>query len=229
MRRMTGILAAAAFAAATAAGAAAAADDSGRVAAAAEGEWISLTGTVKAVHLEQFVLDYGPGGIVVEMDGPLHEEDSLQRGDRVIVNGRMDADFFQKKRIEAGSVFVPRLDKYFYASTADEESGYHSHAVARERWPDAADGDGAGGPSDWTAVAGTVERLDGTSMTIDAGARTIRVDTTRLSRPLGARVDVGDRVSVSGETDPAHFMERREIVASSVVVLAPMGRRATGR
>jgi len=85
--------------------------------------WISIDGTVEAVKPNQFTLDYGQGIITVEMDDGDRDADAykLLKGDKVTVNGRIDADLFQMTTIEASSVYVESLGTYFYASARDEE------------------------------------------------------------------------------------------------------------
>ncbi|HSO22154.1 MAG TPA: hypothetical protein VLT81_04555, partial [Chondromyces sp.] len=79
--------------------------------------WISLSGTVKAVTADAFTLDYGKGMITVEMDDGDRDADGykLIEGDKVTVNGVIDDGLFETRTIEASSVYVEKLDTYFYA------------------------------------------------------------------------------------------------------------------
>ncbi|MEN2980397.1 hypothetical protein P7L78_21710 [Tistrella bauzanensis] len=52
------------------------------------------------------------------------------------------------------------------------------------------------------------------------GCRTVAVDTSGIENsPVGSSVDVVDRLSVSGGMDDADLFDRREVEASSVVIL----------
>ena len=91
------------------------APDSAALGAASDGQSLSLTGTVVSAAPSSFVLDYGAGNVVVEMDDfdPFPEGQGLKAGDRVTVSGLADQDLFLNKRIEARSVRGLRfIDRY---------------------------------------------------------------------------------------------------------------------
>jgi uncharacterized protein YdeI (BOF family) len=117
-------VAAGAAKAAPVATAGAALDPATRLAAATDGNWINLSGTVLSTAPSTFALDYGPGNITVEMDDWdwYQEGKALVPGDQVVVTGKVDDDLYQSKRIEASSVYAKNLNTYFYASGADEEN-----------------------------------------------------------------------------------------------------------
>ena len=83
----------------------------------------TLSGKVTQIAQESFVLDYGKGDIVIEMDdyGKTPEVDYLSIGDEVTVHGFIDADEGEVRSIEAGSVYVKSLNTYYYANGSDEE------------------------------------------------------------------------------------------------------------
>lgn len=201
------------------------ADESSRVAAAFDGEWISLTGTIKSVSDKAFTLNYGEGQITVEMDDySWFDPDALKAGDRVTVSGQMDNDFHEARKIEASSVYVPRMNEYFFASAADEEEGNAN--------PPPPGFGGLAQDGEWISVTGTVKRIDGQELLIDTGFQTLAVDGSRIAKipgvretPVGDTVEVGDRVSVTGEMDDADIFDSREIKASSVVILTDLSRR----
>lgn len=183
-------------------------------AAAYNGEWLSVSGTVERVAGEMFVLDYGPGTIPVEMDDyDWYNENAIAVGDKVTVTGRMDDDFFQTRRIEASTVYVDSLHTLFYASAADEEDvtvPVIDIAVLR-----------SGG----IALTGTVQSIAGDEMTVDTGAFDYKVDTGSLGYdPFDAdgaqHIAIGERVSVTGRVDDADLFERREIDATSLIELS---------
>jgi len=184
------------------------------VRSANDGEWLSLSGRVLSAEEETFVLDYGKGTIVVEVDDFNWEgEDITVPGDRVTVTGRMDADFWESKKIEAGSVHIDGLNTYYYANAADEEGGYYSTMVTDFVRDD-----------EWLGVSGTVTAVQGRDFVIDTGFDAVTVDTDTMAYdPLDdvgrQRVDVGDRVAVFGEMDDADLFEAREILASSITMI----------
>ena len=174
--------------------------------------WISLSGTVKAVTADAFTLDYGKGMITVEMDDGDRDADGykLIEGDKVTVNGVIDDGLFETRTIEASSVYVEKLDTYFYASAADEEGDafvtYWSPVVVSR-----------------TVVQGTVTEVNDEEFVLNTGARSITVEVEEMPyNPLDdegyQKVDVGDRVSVTGTMDYDLF-EGRELVADSLVIL----------
>lgn len=175
--------------------------------------WISLSGTVKAVTADAFTLDYGKGMITVEMDDGDRDADAykLIEGDMVTVNGVIDDGLFETRTIEASSVYVEKLDTYFYASAADEEGDafvtYWSPVVVSR-----------------TVVQGTVTEVNDEEFVLNTGARSITVEVEEMPyNPLDdegyQKVDVGDRVSVTGTMDYDLF-EGRELVADSLVIIS---------
>lgn len=176
--------------------------------------WVSVTGTVTSTTESTFKLDYGDGIVTVEMDDwdTYDETFALNNGDQVTVYGEVDNDLFEKKKIEASSVYVDDINSFFYASTSDEEEmGEWGVDV------DAEVGD--------VTYIGEVETVSPTNeeFTIDTGTTEMTVDTSSmLYNPLDAEgfqeIEVGDRVSVEAEVD-ADFLGNRELLAESVVTL----------
>lgn len=182
---------------------------------AIDGEWLTVNGKVKSISGDNFILNYGKGQISVEMDGwAWGGTDELRAGDRVIVSGRMDNDFYEQRKIEASSVFVPRRSEYIYANPADEEGGYYSYSIGRIGGQIATAQD-----DEWIAFTGKVTRVDGDEITVDTGLRTVDVDISGTDQVAEMTVDVGDRVSVTGEMDDVDLFDDREVEADSVVIL----------
>ena len=173
--------------------------------------WISLSGTVDEVFTDEFLLDYGDGLITVEMDDGDRDADAykLLEGDSVTVTGMVDDDFFETTTIEASSVYVEKLDTYFYASAVDEEDAFitiTTPVVVSE-----------------VLVQGTVTDVRDEEFTLNTGLRRITVEVEEMPyNPLDdegfQQVELGDVVSVRGIVDD-DFLEGREIVASAVVTL----------
>ncbi|HSO21962.1 MAG TPA: hypothetical protein VLT81_03585, partial [Chondromyces sp.] len=135
----------------------------------------------------------------------------LIEGDKVTVNGVIDDGLFETRTIEASSVYVEKLDTYFYASAADEEGDafvtYWSPVVVSR-----------------TVVQGTVTEVNDEEFVLNTGARTVTVEVDEMPyNPLDdegyQKVDVGDRVSVTGTMDYDLF-EGRELVADSLVIIS---------
>lgn len=180
--------------------------------AKADDTWISIDGTVHTVSADEFELDYGPGTITVEMDDGDRDADAykLAFGDKVRVSGRIDDDFFEETTIEASSVYVENLGTYFYADPADEEDTFVTYTT-----PITVSN---------TVIQGTVTDVDVEEFTVNTGARTVRVEVEEMPyNPLDdigyQKIEVGDRVSVTGDMDTDFFEGQRELVAETIVTL----------
>lgn len=175
-----------------------------------DGEWIIVTGDISNVTPQGFRIDYGDGSLPVEMDGFLPTStQNLRNGDWVTVSGRIDDSLWERRTIEASSLYSSRLQERLWANAADEEGDYTSFALID--LPD---------EGDWVGVTGRVVSVDRTNdeMVVDVGSRTMQVDTTDMGVPVLATR--GDRVSVYGRLDDADIWDARELDASSVVILS---------
>ena len=181
-------------------------------AAKPDGTWVSLNGTISTATDDSFVLDYGEGSIIVEMDDWdwYQEGKNLIAGDEVTVYGQVDDDLYELATIEASSVYVKNLNTYFYASSDDEEGldYYSMTAPTLMAWMD---------------ITGTVTSVDGRRFTLDAESRELTVDTsTMVYNPMDdegyQQVQEGDRVKVAGKMDYDLF-EKRELLADMVITL----------
>jgi len=175
--------------------------------------WISVSGTVVSSSDESFMLDYGSGTIFVEMDDWdwYDEAAGIIDGDKVTVNGRIDDDLYETKKIEAGSVYVENLNTYFYASAADEED-----VPSTLSYPNT---------SVLTGVefVGKIVKVSGREFTLDTGSQKLKVDTSEMVyNPMDnfgyQQLDVGDRVRVSGEIDYKVF-DKQELEADIITTL----------
>lgn len=181
------------------------------------GEYITLSGTVTSVSDDIFRLKVGDESILVEMDD--YDDDADARkilvNDSVIVSGRIDHDPFEKKKIEAGSVFVRGINQYFYANSNDEEDYSNSHLIKQsvKELPQNAIVD----------MKGRVVEINDREFTVDTGFRKIKVDTINLGyNPLDdygfTQVDLGDRVHVTGKVDTS-FYDGKEVSANYIAEL----------
>ena len=177
--------------------------------------WITVSGTVESVSPDRFILDYGEGLITVEMDDGDRDADAykLISGDEVTVSGRIDDDFFERRSIEASSVYVEDLGTTFFASSLDEED--RGTAVVQVTYP--VDVYGA-------SVVGEVTEVFDEEFTVSYGNKAVRVDVDSLGYdPLDddgyQQIDVGDIVKVTGRFDTEIFTGR-ELEANTVIVLS---------
>lgn len=178
-----------------------------------DGGWISLNGRVDSAGPSMFVLDYGNGKVSVEMDDWdwYQEGAALKAGDQVVVRGRVDNDFVSMKRIEASSVYVRKLNTYFYANAADEEA---VPLMSLQSTPPAGEVD----------ATGRVRSVEGREFTMGSASGPLRVDTSAMAdNPLDKegflQVKPGDRVYIWGSWN-AEMAENPEIKATGIVRFA---------
>lgn len=174
--------------------------------------FITLNGIVESVSPNSFVLSYGEGEILVEMDDGDRDADaySLLEGDKVAVSGLIDDDVFEMKKIEASSVYVDKIDTWFYASAVDEEDFdfISVTAIADSEEP-------------ILNLQGRVAEVSGDEFVLETGQRDVTVEVDQLpENPLDdegyLKLQAGDVVSVRGEIDN-DFLEGRELVADSLI------------
>lgn len=179
-------------------------------------DWISLTGTVAAIDGDRLTLATGDGSIEVGLRGlAAADAGRMQPGDRIGVTGRMDGNVFERRRIAAESIYVARLNRLLGAEAAPGAAAQPRRGFAPAR-PSGAD--------DWVIVTGRVVAKTGDDFTLESGGQRLEVDADDDAGAANVRaVEVGDRVSVTGELDEAGLYSRREIDATSVIVLTPPG------
>ena len=183
-----------------------------QLAYAKDRDWISLNGKVMSTMAGAFMLDYGTGNVLVEMDDwDWYQEGKLLRpGDEVIVAGYVDKNRLNES-VEASGVYVKNLGTYFHASGADEER-IRGNAVRAAAAPGAED------------VTGTVRSIEGRHFTIGLAGNEMRVDTKLMvDNPLDDKgflqVRPGDRVYVYGDLD-IQKREAPEIIARGIIKLS---------
>lgn len=174
-----------------------------------DGSWITLSGTIQEPQLDTFVLDYGDGSIIVEMDdwAPDADAAALLDGDNVTVYGTVDQNLFTDTTIEASSVYLEGLGTYFYASGMDEEA-FHTFDLT----PTVPVVVGA------ISYTGTVSSVNDGNFTVNTGDLSVKVDTSSLEKNDHQKVQKGDLVTVSSSLGAQSF-EDRELEATSVVIL----------
>ena len=184
---------------------------------ASNNSWISVTGTVASTTPDSFMLDYGDDSIRVEMDDWdwYPEGRALIEGDKVTVSGLIDDDVFEKRSLEARSVYSSSMNAYYYASAADEELTYYPYGSIYVAPADI---------RDMISVTGYVVDVEGRHLTLDTGIQRLVVDTSQMGyNPLDdegiQKIDEGDRVRVNAVDDLDRFHDH-EVVAVSIDHLA---------
>jgi len=181
------------------------------------GEWVTLSGKVSGVTARAFDLNVDGKKIPVEMDDYGWGADGykLINGDQVVVSGRVDKDFLEKKKVEAGSVYVKSINSYFFANSADEEDLLYTPTTysSISTLPEGASVD----------IQGKVTSIDGREFTVDTGFRKVKVDTKSLIyNPLDnkgyTKIKTGDRVRVSGKVQDNLF-DTKEVSAKFITTL----------
>lgn len=171
---------------------------------------LTLAGTVVSATPGALTLDIGTETIAVEMDDWdwYKEGAALKAGDRVSVTGRVDKDLWEQKKIEASSVYVPKLGTTFFASAADEED--LATTVVQV--------------DPVISARGYVTAVEGQEFTIGSLTGPVRVDFSRVAPKPS--IKVGDRVFAWGELD-LDLQEKAELMARGVVLTTPQTKSGT--
>lgn len=179
---------------------------------APDGTFVSVSGRVAQARADQFVLDYGDGEMIVEMDDYdfYTEASALLVDDDVIVYGYIDDDFYEKRSLEASSVYVKDLGTQFYASGVDEES--IPAPVVMDLRPR-------------IELTGEVKRVTGGEFDLETSAGIIDVNVQSMSYdPLDdegfQQIEPGDRVRVTGALGYELFADL-DLMADTIVSLEP--------
>jgi uncharacterized protein YdeI (BOF family) len=183
------------------------------------GELITISGQVNEVKANTFRLNTGNKNILVEMDDYKNwvaDGFKLMNGDNVVVTGRVDKDLFEKKKIEAGTVYGKNINTTFYANSADEEDLSYIPSTS-SYFPSMPVGA-------LVDLQGKITNISGREFTVDTGFRKVTVDTNSLIyNPLDdkgfTRLSVGDRVRVSGEVNEEFFDTTKEVSANALAEL----------
>lgn len=181
-----------------------------------DNSWITMSGTVMSPTRDAFLLDYGAGQIIVEMDTweGWAEAMNLTEGNKVTVIGRVDNDLLESATIEASAVVDEMNGQHYFADAADEEDmadWFATHAAAEGQ----------------TTMRGIVKKVnaEANEFMLDNGVFEVKVATENLDEnPLDAtgatQIKDGDIVSVSGIVENDLF-EQRELQAMTVALLTP--------
>ena len=182
-----------------------------------DGDWTKLDGIVTDAYPDYFILNEGDKKTIVEMDDSdwYKEGAKILKGDNVVVHGRVDHDFLEKRKIEASSVFVKGIDTYFFASSEDDEPDPFIRSFYYEV-KDLPDGL-------MVEFSGNIEAVDGREFVLNTGLQRINVDTADMNYdPLDnfgfPALKTGDKIKVYGRVDDSLFSEK-EIDASYIITL----------
>jgi len=177
--------------------------------------WITISGTITSVNPDSFLLDYGDGSVLVEVDDGDFDNDAFKfiDGDNVTVSGAIDDDLFETTKIEASSIYVESLNTTFLSSAIDEESQYLYFSTSYVPLA----------PSEMTLV-GTIAKVAGEKMYLDVGENDVAISVSEmLFNPLDdigyLKIDKGDRVKVNIDLETKPFGSDFSLDATSIVKL----------
>lgn len=199
-------------------------------ATAQDDSYVTISGTVGSlIDDDEFYLNYGSGRVKVDTNDKwanMFKADAnnagrvLKEGDRIVVSGRVDNNWFANREIDAtsirhqsgGQVFAYDLDPNM-TNLAGVDPGTLLDQQGR------------------VVLTGTITRAinnDRYQMRYGTGqqANTIEVDTTGVDDNTISNLKVGDRITVIGKVDDTLF-NRREINADNVQVGTRNGKGTT--
>lgn len=199
-----------------------------------DGKTVTMTGTVKKVDDDDFVLNHNGEEIKVELDGWSWNEPDLnkylEQGQTVTVTGEVDDDWFEQKELEAKNIYLDTERVYFYTVDVNpayayittslnedqNQAGSQNQNQNQNRMSSLEDGS-------YFNVRGEIKSIEGREIVLTSDSRTYRVDVSQLGYdPLDneglQKLAVGDRIYVSGEVDD-NFFAKKEIDADLVVTI----------
>jgi uncharacterized protein YdeI (BOF family) len=175
-----------------------------------------VSGTVKSGSDDAFRLEHGGEVLLVEMDDWdwYSEARPLQAGQHVSVTGVIDDDLFEKRTLEARSVYVQELGTFYYARAADEEDRLYPYGG--HYWGFL----GSSSAPQGAALTGRVKSVKDRRFVLDTGESEVTVDTSAVKYRAtdGRRLQAGDRVRITGTID-RNLFDKREINATTLVVM----------
>lgn len=158
----------------------------------ADEQHLTVRGEVVQINKDIFILKTKQGNITVELDDsdPVIESKWLIVGDQVSVFGRMDKDKFEKRSIEASSVYIPKIDLYIFASAKDEETTKMNSALSN--------------PSNTEiSISGVITMIDNNSLTLKTLYGLLNINIATLKSK--SKLNVGDKIYVEGISSSGFF------------------------
>ena len=182
-----------------------------------DGRWASVSGEVASIMGDGFYLDYGEGVVFVEMNDRFGfvEEIPVDVGSEVTVQGAIDNDLYEERKIEASTVYSQSRNTFYYASAYDDENGgYPTYPITPPINVEGASG---------ITVSGEVSAIEGRKVMVEAGGIELTVDTSALdydpTDDIGfPALDEGDLVQVTGSLSE-EFLEDQILRAETVTLL----------
>ena len=149
---------------------------------------IKLTGRVTEAFTNTFTLDYGKGSITVEVDDydSYEEGYNIEKGDQVIVTGKIDADLGQERTIEASEVYIPAVDLRIEACSHDEED--HRVEVFTQRLSNGTE----------VELRGVIKNIESGVCTIQSSKGELEVRLSDLRQQKVETLVLGQAIKVSG-------------------------------
>ncbi|MCU7555469.1 NirD/YgiW/YdeI family stress tolerance protein [Alteromonas sp. ASW11-19] len=176
--------------------------------------WLTVSGQIKEVGDDSFVLRSGDDRLTVEFEDGDDDEDAqmFNVGDKVTVSGEVDENLFLDTSLEASSVFVHDWNTTFVAETTDNE--LKDRFIATATVPSDLD--------DMTLI-GSVSSVNGETIQLTTSGVTIDVDVSELpGNPLSddgyLHIQEGDRVKVDASIESAFYNESM-VVAEALIRL----------
>jgi len=172
---------------------------------ASDGSWIGISGTVESSSAGSFALDYGEGTIKVNVDPNATNPHQFIANEAVTVYGILDEGFFKASTINALTVYLD--SEMIYTCSSDGADSKVASFVPVLRTG--------------TLIHGRVTKVSGNTFMVDEAGTMITVDTSALNGKAMSeepKVEVGDRVTVSGAMTKG-FFSGRTLEATSMNVM----------
>lgn len=177
--------------------------------------YVTLSGTVGAItDDDEFTLNYGGGQIEVDTNDAwpnLFNSDAnnaarvINKGDHVVVSGKIDNDWFGERELDAYSLRHQRGKEVFNYENSKRITGMPNIS----KW----DFD----QKDRISVTGTITQVmnDSRYQMRYGNSGNIEIDTTGITGGKDQHFKVGDRVMVTGKLDDT-FFGKREITVDTI-------------
>ncbi len=167
-----------------------------------KGVWVGIHGTVGMVGPNSFFLDHGDSTVIVGLTGEALREHDFARGQKVVVYGKADKDFFGKHIIKARAVATEGVDGAEHSVVSENAQ----LGVLKASYVPA------------SVVHGKVSAVTGTRIVLDEGENRISIDSSAL--PADHGVKQGDLVRAQGTLGHDLWKERL-FKATAIEVIDP--------
>lgn len=187
--------------------------ETGALVNAQDGTYISITGTVgRVLDTDEFVLKTTNGDINVDTNdrwpmlfNKTANQRTLTAGDKVMVRGIIDDNYFTKKEIDAESIAQigsGYTTVYYYDTDNYDDNFWYDSDYYNEKT---------------VSLSGSVAKImdDDEFLLNYVGGGTIEVDAGDVVDDINKSLSVGDSVTVYGEVEEGWF-NNRELDATSI-------------